>query len=381
MAKYTPYALSTLPTSGIDVNGIYFIPDTSGVKFNVFIRKNDNSVWIDLGTVNSVDSVNALTGNVQLDLALSAAGVLSLTGSSATVNLDARYRKNADTVPWSAVSSAPSFALDSAVVHNTGDEVIAGTKTFSASPIVPNATGATQAAAKGQIDTAIAGLQTQINALNTTVSSGLHYKGALSASANPNYPTAAIGDVYIITVAGKIGGASGANVQIGDMLVCNTANSGGTQASVGVDWVIIQANLDQATETVAGIAAIATQAEVTAGSDDATIVTPLKLAAQNAANNTAQNTVSDGKYVRYDVAQSLNATQKTTATSNIGAAQDAAVVHNVGLETIGGAKTFAVIPVLPPSDPTADNQAARKLYVDETAAAVVQWGGANGKEW
>ena len=33
-------------------------------------------------------------------------------------------------------------------------------------------------------------------------------------------------------------------------------------------------------------------------------------------------------------------------------------------DTIGGTKTFSNIPVLPSSDPTSDNQAARKAYVD-----------------
>ncbi|RLG29497.1 hypothetical protein DRN98_08325 [Methanosarcinales archaeon] len=35
-----------------------------------------------------------------------------------------------------------------------------------------------------------------------------------------------------------------------------------------------------------------------------------------------------------------------------------------GDQTIGGVKTFSSIPVLPASDPTSDNQAARKAYVD-----------------
>ncbi|MBW1953874.1 MAG: hypothetical protein JRI66_12475, partial [Deltaproteobacteria bacterium] len=33
-------------------------------------------------------------------------------------------------------------------------------------------------------------------------------------------------------------------------------------------------------------------------------------------------------------------------------------------QTVAGVKTFAEIPVLPASDPTSDNQAARKAYVD-----------------
>ena len=42
-----------------------------------------------------------------------------------------------------------------------------------------------------------------------------------------------------------------------------------------------------------------------------------------------------------------------------------------GAQTIPGLKTFGTIPELPASDPTTDNQAARKAYVDATAAAAV----------
>lgn len=43
-------------------------------------------------------------------------------------------------------------------------------------------------------------------------------------------------------------------------------------------------------------------------------------------------------------------------------------------ETIYGIKTFDSIPVLPASDPTTDNQAVRKAYVDGTAVTVIKGG-------
>lgn len=39
-------------------------------------------------------------------------------------------------------------------------------------------------------------------------------------------------------------------------------------------------------------------------------------------------------------------------------------------QTVAGVKTFSSIPVLPASNPTTDNQAARKKYVDDSVAAV-----------
>ena len=42
---------------------------------------------------------------------------------------------------------------------------------------------------------------------------------------------------------------------------------------------------------------------------------------------------------------------------------DDTVVHNTGNETIDGEKSYIVIPYLPPSDPTNDNHATRRLFV------------------
>lgn len=73
------------------------------------------------------------------------------------------------------------------------------------------------------------------------------FKGVIDCSANPNYPAANCGDTYKVSVAGKIGGASGDNVEVGDLAICTTDNtSAGDKASVGSNWSIIQVNLDGA---------------------------------------------------------------------------------------------------------------------------------------
>jgi hypothetical protein len=71
------------------------------------------------------------------------------------------------------------------------------------------------------------------------------FKGVIDCSANPNYPAANAGDVYKVSVAGKIGGGSGPNVEAGDSLYCLTdGTSAGTHAGVGANWSIFQANID-----------------------------------------------------------------------------------------------------------------------------------------
>jgi hypothetical protein len=49
-------------------------------------------------------------------------------------------------------SDLATKADDSAVVHLTGNETVAGIKTFSSSPIVPTPTTDTQAATKKYVD-------------------------------------------------------------------------------------------------------------------------------------------------------------------------------------------------------------------------------------
>lgn len=66
---------------------------------------------------------------------------------------------------------------------------------------------------------------------------------SLDCSSNPNYPASAKGDHIIVSVAGKIGGASGQTVEAGDMVICATANAGGDEAAVGSNFIILNKNI------------------------------------------------------------------------------------------------------------------------------------------
>lgn len=72
---------------------------------------------------------------------------------------------------------------------------------------------------------------------------------AIDASTEPNYPEGERGYLFLISVAGKIGGASGIAVEAGDIVYCITDSEGGTQAEVGSEWGIIQNNVIFETET------------------------------------------------------------------------------------------------------------------------------------
>lgn len=111
----------------------------------------------------------------------------------------------------------------------TGDPVDLVLDTDSALAADSDSRIATQKAVKAAIAAAVVGL--------------FDPKGSTDCSANPNYPSALKGDVYLVSVAGKIGGASGASVAVGDVFWATADNAGGTQAGVGASWDIIEHNL------------------------------------------------------------------------------------------------------------------------------------------
>jgi hypothetical protein len=93
----------------------------------------------------------------------------------------------------------------------------------------------------------IHGPQSLVTVQSGAANDALTYTGAIDCSANPNYPAADAGATYKVSVAGKIGGGSGPNVEVGDLLVCTADGTlTGTHAAVGASWTITQANLDGA---------------------------------------------------------------------------------------------------------------------------------------
>jgi hypothetical protein len=142
---------------------------------------------------------------------------------------------------------------------------------------------ATQKAVKTYVDTAVTGVH--------------KWKGATDCSSNPNYPAASKGDSYTVSVAGKIGGASGATVDVGDVFIATADNAGGTQASVGSSWVILEHNLVSALA-----ASFATAAEVRAGSSSSKVIAPDALAAA-----VDPQALTDAATTAWDMSTAINA--------------------------------------------------------------------------
>ncbi|MDQ5987388.1 MAG: hypothetical protein CSYNP_03128 [Syntrophus sp. SKADARSKE-3] len=112
-------------------------------------------------------------------------------------------------------------------------------------------------------------------------------------------------------------------------------------------------------------------AQTVAGGADASTsikgISKLSTAPVNAANPIAVGD-NDPRIPTTDEKAAMAGTS-TPSTSNKFVCADDAVL-DTGNQTIAGTKTFSSIPILPASDPTADNEAARKYYVDSKMSSI-----------
>lgn len=163
------------------------------------------------------------------------------------------------------------------------------------------------------------------------------FEGVVDCSSNPNYPAADRGSTYRVGVAGKIGGASGANVEIGDVLVCLTDGTvSGDQATVGTSWTITQGNIDGA--VVGPVSAVDERIAVFNGTTGKLI----KDGGTTVAGLTASilSTIRDGVDTAWNTLAKLatGLTKRTVSVANYAALQtmlDAECLSNVAYSVLG----------------------------------------------
>lgn len=258
------HKLATAPSTPVD-GQIYF--NTSDERY--YLRQSTG--WKDVS--GRIDDIVAAAGATYILITDNGDGTLSLDVAAAT-NVQKGLMSSTDKAKLDASTSA---ATPNAIVQRDASGNFAANNITSNAVIInetQNGLTATNHAAT-------------IGYVNTIVQSGMKVKGIIDATANPDYPAALVGDAYYIVNNGRIGGGSGPLVKSGDLIIAVNNNAGGADTVVGDDWIIIERNIDYATETVAGYVRLATSAEVVTGTVTDAAVTPSGLASWWAAQDTS----------------------------------------------------------------------------------------------
>lgn len=201
-----------LPThSSVTTTTLSYLDATSSIQTQLNTKITASSTdSLSNKTINLTS--NTLTGTLaQFNTALSDADFLSQAGIETVTNKTIDAGANSISNIALSMFAANIIDVDTALSANSDSRL------------------ATQKAVKAYVDASVTGL--------------LDLKGSTDTSTNPNYPSGLKGDAYYVTVAGKIGGASGKTVEVGDVYVALADNAGGTEASVGTSWFVLNQNL------------------------------------------------------------------------------------------------------------------------------------------
>lgn len=195
---------------------------------------------------------------------------------------------------------------------------------------LPAPSASTDAATKGYVDALVEGLQWKANvrAASTanvnTASPGASMDSVLLSVGDrvllKNQTALAENGIYVwngaaVALTRAADASTGAELVNAITTVSEgTANAdtawrqdaiGITLGSTAISWVAFGSVSPAASETTAGIAEIATQAEVDAGTDDLRIVTPLKLKTWASAPKRNQSSVGDGSATQFTLTHNL----------------------------------------------------------------------------
>lgn len=196
------------------------------------------------------------------------------------------------------ISPAGAETITNKIINATSNTISNLTVAMFAAGVIDTDTTLT-----ANSDTKIATQKAVKAYIDNKVVNGVNVMGVIDCSANPNYPAAAKGDLYKISVGGRIGGVSGTVVTAGDSILAIVAGIAGTEVAVGANWELIQANVDAATTSTQGLTTYTTLAEAEAKSLSSKSVTPAALA--NFAIKKSF-TFGDGAALSYILTHNLN---------------------------------------------------------------------------
>lgn len=257
------------------VQGQIYFDTTVGVK-KLYLY--NGTAWVEImGDITSVVAGAGLTGGG--------------TGGDVTldVNVDnATIEVNADIVRVKDLGITTAKLNDGAVTTiKLGDNQVTLAKLAQVAnnTVLGNISGATANVGTITIVTDLASASSTTlvtsSAVKTYIDSTIGALGNLEgawSTAGGTFPVGSTpvagtkkGDYWYVSVAGTVGGVA---FNIGDVIIAKIDAASTTLAS---DWIQLEVNRDQATESVLGVARIATQTETNTGTNDTAYVTPLKM--------------------------------------------------------------------------------------------------------
>lgn len=270
--------LATPPSSPVS-GQIYF--NTADARIYFW----DGTAWIDIS-----GDLRSVIGGAGLAATYSADGdevTLDVNVDSATIEI------NTDTLRVKDLGITTAKIADSAVTTikiNTNAVTLGKMQQIAALRVLGNMTGSTGDVAEVTVITDLGSASSTTLASSSAIKTyvdglvgGLgNLEGGWNAStgtfpvgASPVAGTKA-GDYWYVTTAGTVGGVA---FNVGDVIIAKINAASTTLAS---DWIQLEVNRDQATETSLGLVEIATQVETNTGTSDTVAVSPLKLAGRTA---------------------------------------------------------------------------------------------------
>lgn len=329
--------LASAPASPV-AGQIYF--NTTDVRIYFW----DGTAWVDVsGDLRSVIGGSGLTATYTPD------------GDEVTldVNVDnATIEINADTLRVKDLGITTAKLADSAVTTikiNANAVTLGKIQQIAGLRVLGNLSGSTADVAEVTVITDLANSSSTTLATSTAIKTYIDANiGALGnleggwSAASGTFPVGSspvagtkAGDYWYVTTAGTTGGVA---FNVGDVIIAKVNNASTTVAS---DWVQLEVNRDQATETVLGLVEIATQTETNDGVNDTAAVTPAKLAGRTAtetrtgiaeiATQAETNTGTDDARIVTPLKLKTNlATYKFAANVTVTTAGNYTVTHNLG---------------------------------------------------
>jgi len=232
------------------------VDPSTPAKGQVFYDTDDNRIKVNIGTPGSPNFLKLLiegegTSSIQgaSDVTITGLATGNILVWDGVDSFDNKSLTGDVTMAETGVTTISANAVTYPKMQDTAQSgVVLGRVTAGAGvveEVVIDTDLSTVSASHDTVASALA-IKTYVDAL-LGANDAMLYKGVIDCSTNPNYPAGDAGHTYKVSVAGKIGGASGVNVEVGDMVICTVDGSlTGDQATVGANWNVIQVNIDGA---------------------------------------------------------------------------------------------------------------------------------------